>query len=433
LLAGSPSADQLVQVVDRDIRVLYVEGKFRYETRFIAAAIGTYDRVSLHRHVLLQPLRARTALGNELDDWMRYHAIIFGDVAPDAFPPEQLRIVRTLVGEYGKGFCMIGGDSSFGAGGWASTPIADVLPVDLAESRGQIDGDVRPQPTAEGRENAIMQIGPAEAPLRPWSEFDAMPGANRLAGVKPAATVLATADGQPMIVAGQFGKGRTLAVAFDTTWRWVLSPQDTADAQRRFWRQVVTYLADPRGSVWIHADRPSYDLRSLRNGSQDVVVTAGVSNSRGDPVSDVEPTITLTPPDGQATPLDLPRDGELWRATLPPPGQPGLYKLSIAATVEGESLTGEYQFQVVRRDREAADVLANGRLLRRIASETGGRFLAVEDFGELLDPLADVARPGRRRVHDSRDLLAPLRWPLVLLAIGLLTAEWVLRKRKNLV
>jgi hypothetical protein len=38
-----------------------------------------------------------------------------------------------------------------------------------------------------------------------------------------------------------------------------------------------------------------------------------------------------------------------------------LYKLSIAATVEGESLTGEYQFQVAQRDLEAADVLANGQ------------------------------------------------------------------------
>ncbi|MBS3820752.1 MAG: hypothetical protein KGY81_03210 [Phycisphaerae bacterium] len=76
---------------------------------------------------------------------------------------------------------------------------------------------------------------------------------------------------------------------------------------------------------------------------------------------------------------------------------------------------------------------ANGRRLRRIASETGGRFLAIEDFGDLLDPLANVARPGRRQEHNSRDLLAPLRWPLVLLAIGLLAAEWTLRKRKNLV
>lgn len=432
-LAGQPSRDQLVQVVDRDIRVLYIEGKFRYETKFINAAIGTFDRVSLHRHVLLQPMRQTAALGEDLDSWMRYHAILLGDVGPEQFTPQQLLNLRTLVETYGKGVAMMGGHRSFGAGGWAETPLADVLPVEIRGGDGQIDEPVSPAPTPAGRDTALMQIGPPEAPLAPWDAFDALPGASDIGTPKPTAEVLAEAGDRPMIVAGQVGKGRTLAIAFDTTWRWVLSPKDTADAQKRFWRQVVMYLADPRGHVWIHASRGTYDLRSLTNGSQELLVSAGLSDSRGEPVTDISPTITLTTPDGQTTPVALPRDGQGFKGTLPPPTQPGLYRLEMAATIEGQSLTGEYQFDVKRRNLEAAAVLANDKLLRRLAKATDGQAVGLEDLPRLVEAIAANAQPKPVTVHEARDLLAPLRWPMVLAVLGLLCAEWALRKKRNLV
>lgn len=432
-LAGQPHRDQLVQVVDRDIRVLYIEGRFRYETKYISNAIGTFDRVSLHRHILLQPLRDTPQLSNALDDWLRYHAIILGDVSPQHFTAEQLQTLRTLVEDYGKGLAMIGGQQAFGAGGWASTPLADVLPVKIESSDGQIDEPLRPQPTAAGQASPLMQVGQAEAPLTPWRQFDPLSGASNIGQPKPTSQVLAEADGRPMIVAGQFGKGPTLAIAFDTTWRWVLSPKDTAEAQKRFWRQVVLHLAQPRGQAWIRASRGTYDLRSLRKGLEDVVVTAGVSDSRGQPVRDAAPKITLTTPDGQTSPIRLHRNGPLLEGTLPPPNQPGVYRLQMTATAEGEELSGEYQFEVRRRDLEATAVLANDKLLTRLARDTGGRAVTLEQLPVLLGTLAETIRPQPQQVHTSRDLLAPLRWPIILTAIALLCAEWVLRKKRNLV
>lgn len=432
-LAGVPSRDQRVQVVDRDIRVLYIEGRFRYETKYISNAIGTFDRVSLHRHVLLQPLRENPQLGNALDDWLRYHAIILGDVSPEFFTPEQLQNLRTLVKDYGKGLAMIGGQQAFGAGGWASTPLADVLPVAIDADDGQIDQPVSPQPTAAGETSPLMQIGEASAPLAPWSQLDPLPGASDIGWPKPASQVLAEAGGKAMIVAGQFGKGPTLAIAFDTTWRWVLSPKDTAEAQKRFWRQVVLHLAQPRGHVWIRADRGTYDLRSLRKGLQDVVVAAGVSDSRGQPIYDAAPQVTLATPAGQASPVVLHREGLLLEGTLPPPSQPGLYRLTIAASIEGEELTGEYLFEVRRRDLEATAVLADDKLLKRLAEDTGGRAVRLGQLPDLLASLAETTRPQPQQARESRDLLAPLRWPIVLLGMALLCEEWILRKKRNLV
>ena len=92
-------------------------------------------------------------------------------------------------------------------------------------------------------------------------------------------------------------KGRALAIAFDSTWRWVLTPKDTAELQRRFWRQVALYLAAPKGHIWITTDRAAYDLRRLkrRTRSDVVEVTAGVEDASGLPLTEapIEATVNL--------------------------------------------------------------------------------------------------------------------------------------------
>ena len=80
-----------------------------------------------------------------------------------------------------------------------------------------------------------MRIGATDQSVSAdWAALDLLPGANRLGGVKEIATVLAeTPQHEPLIVTQPYGKGRVMAIAFDTTWRWVLSKKDTADLQRR--------------------------------------------------------------------------------------------------------------------------------------------------------------------------------------------------------
>jgi uncharacterized membrane protein len=437
-LAGAPEGEKLVQVTDREIRLLYVEGKFRYETKYIARALGSAERFALDRRVLLQPIRADKSppLGETLDDWLRYHAIIFGDLSADQFTTKQLECIKKVVGEYGKGFCMIGGAKSFGRSGWRNTPIADILPVDPAASTQQITASVQPKPTAAGRNAALMQIGKKDqSTADAWAKLDPMPGANRLGGVKPAATVLAeTADGLPMIVSQRYGKGRTLAIAFDTTWRWVMSPSEdnTAEMQKRFWRQVGVYLAQPKGNVWIHTDKTTYDLADVGKG-QKAPVTAGVEDSQGLPLSDADVHVKLIQPDKKIVPVSLQVADRVRRGLLRIPNMPGLYTLEISATVDGKPLKAEHKFQVLRRDLESAEVLANFDLLKRMVDQSGGRFVPLREFSQLLKSLQAASQPRRRQVNSTRDLLARLRWPIVLLLVALLCGEWILRKKKSLV
>jgi len=436
-LAGRQEASRLVHVVDREMRVLYVEGRFRYEAKYIARALAAAKRFSIDRRVLLQPLTDKqpTPLSENLDDWLTYHAVVFGDVAATHFTPKQLRIVRDLVGTYGKGFCMLGGSKSFGRGGWQRTPIADIMPIDLSASAGQIDSPVRVVPTRRGRDSDVMRVSNSGLDVAAdWGRLDPLPGANKLVGLKLAATVLAeTTRQEPLIVSQPYGKGRTMAIAFDTTWRWVLTKKNTAELQRRFWRQVALFLAAPKGTAWVVTDKTNYDLRRLRRSGESIKISAGVEDSHGRPLLNIPVQVRVIAPSGEESPVVLRAVEKMRKGQLPPPAKPGTYTLEIAARVGGKLLTAEHQFEVLHRDLESLEVLANHDLLRRVSSLSGGQFVTHDRFGELLTELHVTTKPERRDTVTHVMLSQHLRWPIIAILIALLCAEWALRKRKGLV
>lgn len=427
-LSGRQTLDALVHVVDRDIRILYLDGTFRYETKFIAQALAGAERIKLHRVILLRPGQGP---GNALEDWLPYHGILLGDVSAKLFTAEQLNCMRAMIEQEGRGLAMIGGMDNFGRGGWGQTPLADLLPVDVAQSVGQIDEPVTITPTDAGRESKLLDLG------EDWSLLDALPGANHLRGVKPTATVLAEdQNGRPMVVRMEHGKGRSLAIAFDTSWRWVLTPNevDTAAMQRRFWRQVAIDLADPKGAAWIRADRTEYDLDRLKNGRQEIHVTAGVEDSQGKPLPDAPMSVTLTDPDGRTETIRLGREDRGRRGILPVPRGTGEYRLDITAEADGKTLHNSYTFAVRQRDLESGAVLANFDLLQRMSREGHGRFVPLANLEALLDDLRAAAAPRRIEYARYHDLTAGRNaWAIFLVLLALLCAEWILRKRRNLV
>lgn len=73
-----------------------------------------------------------------MEDFQIYDGIIFSDVAAYDITPDQMEMIKILVHEFGKGFMMIGGEKSFGPGGYFNTPIEEVLPVDMDFRRKKI-------------------------------------------------------------------------------------------------------------------------------------------------------------------------------------------------------------------------------------------------------------------------------------------------------
>lgn len=60
-----------------------------------------------------------------------YDVVILENVPADAMSEDARRTLAEAAGELGIGLVMVGGDASFGAGGWKGTPIEPILPVSL--------------------------------------------------------------------------------------------------------------------------------------------------------------------------------------------------------------------------------------------------------------------------------------------------------------
>ena len=69
---------------------------------------------------------------------MPYDSIVFANVPADAMDTVQMQAVHDAVYDLGIGFLMIGGDNSFGPGGYHRTVIEDALPVTMDVSQKKI-------------------------------------------------------------------------------------------------------------------------------------------------------------------------------------------------------------------------------------------------------------------------------------------------------
>jgi uncharacterized membrane protein/Mg-chelatase subunit ChlD len=70
---------------------------------------------------------------------LEYSAVILSNVSADKLAPEERQGLAVYVRDLGGGLIMVGGDESFGAGGWMDTPVEEVMPVSFdVKSKRQI-------------------------------------------------------------------------------------------------------------------------------------------------------------------------------------------------------------------------------------------------------------------------------------------------------
>lgn len=76
-------------------------------------------------------VRPPSGVPAEMNDLLNYDVMIFSDISADQMSIQQMDMVKRYVREYGGGFVMIGGEHSFGLGGYYRTPIEEALPVKM--------------------------------------------------------------------------------------------------------------------------------------------------------------------------------------------------------------------------------------------------------------------------------------------------------------
>lgn len=70
-------------------------------------------------------------LPHDLSNYLDYDAIIFDNVPGHLVGEQKMGVIEQAVKNFGVGFMMVGGDNSFGLGGYFKSPIEKLLPVEM--------------------------------------------------------------------------------------------------------------------------------------------------------------------------------------------------------------------------------------------------------------------------------------------------------------
>ncbi len=438
LVTTNNQSSSYVTVLAGGLNVLYLQGPgITWEYKYLTRALDAAREIRAELKVIRRP--AGQVQGELKDDELaagKFNVYVLGDLPAAALTRAQQRQLAQLV-EQGAGLMMLGGRSSFGDGGWADSPLVEVLPVAVRPGEGQIEpkGGLKVAPSVGSLDSYLLQIGPTTPEsIRLWESLPPITGANRLGQPKPGAVVYAEGPGAaPLMVGQEVGRGRVLAFAGET-WPWFRASEDSQAAHRRFWRQVVLWLAHKENSGEGRLDL-RLDRRRIAVG-QKLEVTALARDDKEAPLTDVQYQATVTPmAPGQATrvePIELfTQQGAEARGSYLAAGAPGQYTVTVVATQAGKEVgRASSRFLVFEDDRELENPAANLGLLRQLAEQTGGEYLAPE---ELAAYLAKLDPEAFTRVETQVEYRLWDNWPFLLLFVAVLAAEWFLRKRKGLV
>ncbi len=433
---------------DRE-KILYFPGEPSWEVKFMRRAVRDDENVQL---VILQRTAESKFLRIDVDDGeelvggfprtraelYRYRALILGGVEASFFSHDQLQMIADFVSERGGGLLMMGGRSSFAEGGWAGTPVEEVLPVVLTNAPASPDGyleEVKVAPTPAGAANAAMQLGNDSVDVRTrWAALPPVTIVNRVTETRPGATVLLEGTGEgldpPQVVLAhqRYGRGKALALTIQDSWLWQMSADVPLEDQSHetLWRQMLRWLVDDVPE----AVAVTLDHEQVERGER-VELRANVSDSTYLEVNDAVVTVKVTDPTGAVTevPADwtVERDGDYAAHVVPT--VEGAYDIEVSAT-RGDRVLGtdETHLVVAPSDEEFFGAGRRTNVLRRIADETGGRFYTPATVGALADDIT-VTGAGVTLV-EQRDL-----WDMPILFLVILTlmgAEWGYRRMRGL-
>ena len=436
-VASNNEISTFVEVVDGGLRVLYLEGSLRVEQRFLRRTLAASPDMQVDFRWIDSTRREQWPVDLGRDVAQDYKVFLIGDLDADALRPSDLVALRTRV-EAGAGIGLLGGFHAFEAGGWGSSPLGSLLPYEkdrLARQRfGEpireelhLRGPLRMLPDRRFGGVSIVQQGETLAEsLEVWRQLPALDGANRLPRLLPMAKPLAvTAEGAPLLVAREYGLGRVLTFAADSTWRWAM--QGAAEAHRRFWRQMVLWLArrdDADGeTLWLKLAR-----RRIAVGSP-LVFDAGITRPEGTLVDELPLSAVVIAPGGQSRPVRLLRKGEAFTGTVSGCVEPGDWRVVVRSGPGKDERSA--RFTVYRQDLELANPQANSLLMRQIAAATAGDVRLPEELSEIFAEVA--ARPADYTTVEQWSVSVWDNWCMFLLLAGCLCLEWFFRKRWGLV
>lgn len=428
------SALTYLNVIDQQIRVLFLEGEPYWDTTFLQRSLMRNEKMNVDSITLYAEGKARsvrkTPGERELKppahaaDWKLYDVVVLG------------RSVDKVIGANGvaqlEEYVKNGGGTVVFSRGRAfsdKAPRTDLEPVTWGDATTE---HVRLQATREGqalapfRALAAESVDPEKVPdlIAARAVIDRKPLAASLAGVQSADATGVAAN--PGMIHRRVGLGQVLSIGVDGLWRWGFNAkiEGANTLFDRFWDQMI---------LWLMAGRDFLPTQkfSLRASSANVplgekIYFRGLMREAAPGVRDIPLAIRHGSEEvGRTTLVPDPNSADKLTAEFVP-GKPGKYE-AVAKFPDGTEQTA--RFIVFDENLEPTEVATDVTYLKKLCESSGGRLLQPEELGNFVRQLSDE----RANASPQTRLVSVWDRVWVFWLIGLcFAADWFLRRRWGL-
>ncbi|UCD78341.1 MAG: hypothetical protein JSW26_23480 [Desulfobacterales bacterium] len=433
-----------MKVVPDKIRILMVSGNPSMNYRFMRAALKSDPSVDLLSFIILRtpsdtlnvpsheqsliPFPVETLFVKELN---HFDLVLFDNFNYALFlTADHLESLRNFV-KNGGSFAMVGGPNLFPEGRYGLSPVGELLPFRFAQPefyRREPASMVRPNPQQDDHPILRFSEDSDAERSRLWHEMPALDGINLVEANKSATVLLETVHGipWPILIVSEYGKGRVLALTTDDAWKWNMGKVARGEGNRHYLRFVHQMIR------WLTKD-PSLDAVQILPPEAQAIAGQTVDarvrfRGRGSSErSDSAIVHSVFDPMGAriaSTFKPTPQPREYHVSFVPEAG--GVYRIEIETP--GGSLA---EYLTVSEPLATLDAAPDHGQLQKIASATGGRYLAPGDA--LVSEIDAFTRKTEKEFIEQKNV--PI-WatPLVLaVVLCLLSAEWYFRRRWGLI
>ncbi len=435
---------RLINVTQKKQRVLFFDGEPQWEYKFIRRAMEddtAIDLVSMVRTTENKLYRQGVANDKELEggfpskpeELFAYDGLIIGSEEASYFSPVQQAAIRDFADRRGGGVMFLAGRFALSDGGYANTPMAEMMPLHLAPEKSFSRNFATATLTDAGKASPILRLeDAADANDARWKKMPQVANYAVMGAAKPGAVVLMNVGEigkrtSPLLAIQTYGHGRTAVLASSGTWRWKMLQDHTDMTHVTFWQQLMRWLVtETPGQV-----TASVAHQMLSDDGQ-VHLRTVVRDKTYQAVAGATVEATINRPDGQVDSLTLKPD------PLEPGAYTGDYSADKAGAYVAEVVAHDDKLEVgrdtltFRREDGVAEnfnAAQNKDLLTRLAADTGGNYYTAANAKRLDDEIA-VSEAGISG-HDSLDIWdMPALFLLLILIRG---AEWLLRRKWGVV
>lgn len=313
---------------------------------------------------------------------------------------------------------MIGGQSNF------RQLSANQIPIQF-ESKGQWD-EVTPVANSTFRDfgfsensNGVFSRYP---PVQvPFGKFTYPPKASVLLYQRIGSV---TTD-RPLLFSWEDGDKKVAALVGEGLWRWRLNEfADNGNTEifDELFSKLIQYLSTQEDRRKFR----SFPLQNEFSDSEAVVIESQVYNDLFELVYGNTIQLQLRDEQGKVTNYSY---------TTSPGGsryrigglKEGVYRFKATTMLNDKTEEVNGQFLVRAQNIEAQNLTADFDLLRKLSSETGGKFYKSDQISLLANDLEITKAASLIHSEETFNQLINLKWVFFLL-VGLITAEWFLRK-----